>query len=432
MSISRLLFGLIGLVILLAIFGLWSGEPLEGLWRWPAAILLILVAWEYNLASVSLRIHRETPSVAALGEPVAYRITACNQSRSLLVFETQADYPAELEGDQSLQRWRLKASQSESRSFRIRGNTLGDARLGRLYWKQLGRFGLCWWTHHFNDRSSLRVEPVRLEKISRPEGLRGSGRNRGSNRPGGGVELLHLRDYQPGDSMRMIDWKASARRRKMMVRNFEPEHRLEIVILIDCGIGSRLQCGNLDRLHHYVNVSAKLTELAGLQGDRIACITYAQQVTGRVPLTGGIKALSQIRALIGGLSASNETANALQAALEVRQILKHRGLVVFLTEIEQTEAASQLIQASRLLSRKHQVLIATLEDPSISDLLTQSSASGGDAYLQLAALEYLKGKALTHDHLLRQGVAITSAPSKLLDRKVLNYYQEHRGAIVGI
>ena len=431
MAISRVTLGLIGLIVLLAVSGVWVGEPLQGFWRWPAGLLLLLVAWEYNLATGSLSFHRISVPAVPLGERVEYCLTAINQTNTPLVFETQADYPSDIDADRSLQRWRLDGLANENRTFAITATRLGDTVLGRLYWKQLGRFGLCWWSYSYDDDTSVRVEPARLEKIFKHCGLQVGGQKIVTNRQDSGVDLLDLREYRPGDSIRTVDWKATARRRKPIVRNFEREHRLEIVILIDCGISSRIQCGTLDRLHHYVNVTAKLTELAGVQGDRIGCIAYAQKVIGITALSNGPKAVSRNRALIGGLKTTNETANALQAALEVKHLLKHRGLVVFLTEIEQADAASQLIQGSRLLSGKHKVLVGTLEDPAIAGMTKRAYRTAMDSYGQLAALEYLRGRQLSCDRLIRQGVAITSATATNLDRNVIRYYQANRDAIVG-
>jgi uncharacterized protein (DUF58 family) len=184
-------------------------------------------------------------------------------------------------------------------------------------------------------------------------------------------------------------------------------------------------------LHQYVNVTAKLTEFAALQGDRIACFAYAQQPIEKVAMSGGINAVRQIRKLLGRLSATNEEANALNAALKVKQLLKRRGLVIFLTEIEQPEAASQLIQAGQLLATKHQVLIATLEDPTIAATLKQTAQQWQDPYRHFATVEYQRGRELTRKQLQHYGVAIISATAKHLDQQVLTYYQNKRDKISG-
>ncbi|WP_161808504.1 DUF58 domain-containing protein [Methyloglobulus morosus] len=306
---------------------------------------------------------------------------------------------------------------------------LGESTLGKLYLKQLGTYGLCWWVRAIDDHVNFTVEPVRLEKNINLPGGQNSGNHSRNFLHNTGFDLLDLRDYQLGDSLRSIDWKATARRGKQVIRRFEREHRLEIVVLIDCGISSRIHCQGLDRLHHYINISSKFTEFAAMQGDKVACIAYAQQALGRAPMSGGIGAVKKVRHLLSRLSATNETANPLNAALEVKQLLKHRGLVIFLTEIEQPEAASQLIQAGQLLGTKHQVLIATLEDPETSKALANKAQQWLDPYRQFAALEYQRGKEMTRMQLRRNGVAIAVGSAKHLDQQVMAYYQKKRDII---
>lgn len=110
---------------------------------------------------------------------------------------------------------------------------------------------------------------------------------------------LGLRDYQYGDSQRSVDWKASARRQKPMVRVFSQEQRLEISILVDCGRGSFIQCGLMDRLHHYINITSQLADFAIQHDDYIACMAYAEQVIGSVPMAGGINSSKESTEFIG-------------------------------------------------------------------------------------------------------------------------------------
>ena len=86
-----------------------------------------------------------------------------------------------------------------------------------------------------------------------------------------GTQFEALSEYEPGMDRRRIDWKASARSNEMMVRIMSREQRMEMAVLLDCGRTSQLQVGNLNQLHHYVNVVARLSELAVSHGDHIAC-----------------------------------------------------------------------------------------------------------------------------------------------------------------
>jgi uncharacterized protein (DUF58 family) len=257
-------------------------------------------------------------------------------------------------------------------------------------------------------------------------GKAGSGIRKANYKPGSGFELLSLREYQDGDSLRAIDWKASARRGKSMVRVFNQEQQLEIAVLLDCGRGSRIQCGLLDRLHHYINVTARLAEIAVAHQDKVACMAFAEQVINIAPMGSGTVAVKTIRSMLRELSSRREEANPLQAALQLKRLLKHRGLVVFLTEIEQPEASVQLLKAVQLLAEKHHVLVATIKDPDVVRQAEQTAKNWLDPYQIFAAREYFRERELTRNKLLRSGVAVVQDSADCLDQKILQYYLQLR------
>jgi uncharacterized protein (DUF58 family) len=427
-SLSRRALAAAAVILLLAIAGIWSGEPLQGVWRWPAVLLLVFIVWERLSLPRHFVIQRDPAGTLPLGKAGGYSLAVSNPGKRALTLETQADHPAALEGENPLQRWRLQPGETQTRRVSVVPVALGASLLGPLYLRVLGGFGLCWWTRRDDDGAVVTVVPAML-RHGPAAGIFRTGLSRSRFKPGSGAELLDLRDYRHGDPLRTIDWKATARRGKPIVRRFERQQRLEIAVLIDCGRASRIHVGQMDRLHHYVNVAARLAELAAYRDDRIAGLAYAQRVLACAPLAGGAPAVQRIRGMLVGLAAADEEPNPLSAALEVKRLLKHRGLVVFLTDIEQPEAASQLIRAVQLLATRHQVLVASVQDEAVAGIARQRAIHWLDPYRQFAALEYARGRALTQRKLQRAGVAVLAAAPQHLDREVLDYYRQQRDRI---
>lgn len=425
MSLSGRALGLAMAIIALAIAGVWSGEPLQGMWRWLAVLWLLLIVWERLRLPQALAVRRNLADVLALGVPQHYRLELSNSGKTPLLLEIQPDYPAALDADNPLWRWRLAAGETAVRQLEITPVSLGVTPLGSVHLRRLGGFGLCWWSSRHDDGLTARVVPAPL---AHREGLGNAraGERRNRRQAGSGFELLEMRDYRPGDLPHAIDWKATARRGKPVVRRFQRDQRLQLALLVDCGRASRIHAGPMQRLQHYVNVAARLAELAASHDDQVACLAYAQELLDRAPLAGGTAAVQRVRLVLGGLRATADESNPLAAALEVRRLIPHRGLVVYLTDIEQPEAAAQLRKAAQLLAGRHQVLVASLQDPAIAEIGRQRGTDWLAPYRQLAALDYLRGRDLTRQQLQRAGVAVVTAPVEQLDRLVLDYYRRHR------
>ncbi len=428
MSLSRQALVWVSLIILLAITGIWTGDPLQGIWRWPAVILLLLIVWERLQLSGNFTLNREISAQVALGEKTHYSLSITNQSRQTLKLDSQPDYPDSISAEQILQRWIIPEGQTQTKQYQITPVALGTISLGKIYVRSLGNFGLVWWTHHFTKPGQItfKVEPASLTHNQTLPGQVRSGGRKTRHKPGTGFELLALRDYQYGDSQRSIDWKATARRQKPMVRIFSQEQRLEIAILVDCGRASHIQCGAMDRLHHYVNIASRLADFAVSHDDQVSCLAYADKILASVTMSGGTSAVKKTRHLLGGLAAIAEESNPIVVALELKKYLKHRSLIVFLSEIEQAEAATQLLQAVHILRKKHHILVASIDDPEITNLTRQQAPHWLAPYQNFAALEYIRGRELTRNKLRQSGVAVISAPADKLDGEVLNYYQHLR------
>ena len=424
MSLSRKSLVIFSLIILLAITGIWLAEPLQGIWKLPAILMLLLMVWERFQLNQTFSIERKISASVSLGEPVVFTQSVKNLSLQTLCFESQAHYPDSIQGEALLERWIVDAGKTQTREINVIPISLGSIALGQIYGRILGSFGLVWWTHNFKDETVVKVEPAVLTHNQVLSGQVRTGGQKTRYKASSGFELLELRDYQYGDSQRNIDWKASARRQKPMVRVFSQEQRLEIVILVDCGRGSYIQCGLMDRLHHYINVASRLAGFAIQHDDYIACIAYAEQVIGNVPMAGGITAVKKIRNLLAGLSTVADESNPLMLALELKRFLKRRSLVIFLTEIEQAEASTQLIQAMQLLRSKHHILVASINDLEVNELIYQPEQHWLAPYQKLAALEYMRGRELTINKLRKSGISVIASPADKLDSEVLSYYQQ--------
>ena len=155
--------------------------------------------------------------------------------------------------------------------------------------------------------------------------------------PGVGVELLQLRDYVSGDALSRIDWKATARRGTLMSREYSEAQHLEILLVIDAGRGSRVRAGALDRLGLYANVAARLAEHAVSIEDRVGLLVYADRTLSASMPDRGVRAVARLRHSLEMLESDRGESDPVAAAIHVRRLLRHRGLVVWLTDLAEPE-----------------------------------------------------------------------------------------------
>ena len=425
MHLSARLLWLTALVALVGIVGLWTEPPLPSLWR-PLAglLLLLLVAEGVWVRWRRFELARVAPARVALGVPFEARYVLANPTARPLRCRAVQELPVGLTGETQ---WSVCAAPH------AHGETvlhLTPVALGRQTWPPIyarvrGPFGLAWWNRRVVAGDAIEVVPDSERAHERAAGLTLPGR-RQYRQSGAGFELLALRDYRPGDPRRAIDWKASARSQRLSVRLFSEEQRLELAIAIDAGRASGLAAGELQRLHRYINVAARLVQRALAQGDRVSLTIFAEQPQIFLASERASVALARIRAALGAARVQARESNPLAALLQLKRRLRSRSLVVCFTELDDPMAAEQLLRGVKLLRPQHLPLIATLVDEEVVALRDRPARDWLDPYRSLAAAEALDATARTVLHLQRLGADVVRERPAQLDSAVLDAYQRLR------
>jgi len=196
--------------------------------------------------------------------------------------------------------------------------------------------------------------------------------------------------------------------------------------MLDAGRTSNLQAGTLSRLHHYVNVAARLAERAILNGDHVGIIVFAERPLAALPPAHGAAALLGVRRILEQARPVGSESNPLGAALLARRLLHQRSLVVLLTDVDESQDPAQLLRTVQLLAPKHLPLIAGTLDEDTLALHHRQSSHWLHTYQAFAAAEMLQSVRGMPLRLRRRGAqAVTTVPDQL-DRAVLRSYESLR------
>jgi uncharacterized protein (DUF58 family) len=427
MHLAERAYTLLALIAVLAIAGLWSSEPaLQGAWRWPAALLLIGVALEaFFIRRTSVPAEIETSPRAFLGRPQPASLAFRNDGHRGVIILYAPTAPPGFEPLGPVRRIRVPRRSVEHDAF-----TLVPVRLGEQTWpvipaRLLGRFGFIWWSREQRISKRIAVSPdtLRIHR-SRPIGIPTGMRPR--RVVGAGSELHQLRAYVRGDPIARIDWKATARARKLITREYSEDQHLDILVAIDAGRLSRIRAGRLDRLGLYANIVARFAEAATPNDDRVGMIVFSDRPLVVCAPERGLPAIARIRRALEQLAPQPAESDPVAAAVRIRSLLRHRGLVVLLTDLDDAAVADQLARSVRLLSPPHLVVVAGVHSPEISELAYRKARSWRDPWIALAAFER-EARATNQRALLRKlGAPVVAAREELLEQAVFSEYESLR------
>ena len=241
-------------------------------------------------------------------------------------------------------------------------------------------------------------------------------------RRGAGGEFASLREYGPDDSFRAIDWKATARRGKPMVAEYEVERAQQIVVAIDAGRLMSPRLGDRRKLDYAVSAALAIAAIARLAADRVGVVAFAGTIVGRVSPSNGPAHAASMTDLLSDLEPRFEEADYERAFLEIERTLRRRSLVVLFTDLFDPVASGAVLAAAKLLTARHLVLVVLMNDAAIANALRARPRTLEDAYRSAVATTLADERARAVASLRDRAVLVVDVPAAELTVALLDAY----------
>ncbi|MXP89829.1 DUF58 domain-containing protein [Pseudomonas aeruginosa] len=253
---------------------------------------------------------------------------------------------------------------------------------------------------------------------------------RGGQRRGLGLEFHQLREFRDGDTLRQIDWKATARKRTPIAREYQDERDQQILFLLDCGRRMRSQDGDLSHFDHALNASLLLAYVALRQGDAVGAMTFAGDDRRHLPPGKGSAQLGALLNTVYDLQTSQRPADFPEAVQAVLSRQRRRALVILVTNLRD-EDDEELLGAVKRLGRQHRVLVASLREEVLDTLRQEPVARYEQALAYTGTIDYLNARNGLHEKLAAHGVPVLDArPSELGPELISRYLGWKRAGVL--
>lgn len=233
-----------------------------------------------------------------------------------------------------------------------------------------------------------------------------------------GTEFETVRDYQPDDDIRHVNWRTTARLGRPMSNQYRIERDRDVICVVDCGRLMAAPLGDRTRLDAAVDASIAVAAVADALADRCGAIAFDSELRRVVaPRRAGANAV--VQALFDVVAAATDS--DYEAAFAAVGDAK-RAWVLVLTDLLDENAASPLLEALPSLARRHAVAVATSADPDIVRLLTTEPEDEEAVYETAVAFEVDRSRASVAARLRRRGVDVVDAPAPRLGAACVRSY----------
>ncbi len=241
-----------------------------------------------------------------------------------------------------------------------------------------------------------------------------------SRRRGEGIEFEQLRDYRDGDSLRAIDWKATSRMQRLIAREYQDERDQQIVFIIDAGRRMLARDADLSHFDHALNAMLLMSYVALRQGDATGVMTVGSQRRWLKPRKG-MDAVNGLLNHVYDVQPEPIEIDYVAAATDLAVRQRRRSLIVMLTNVRE-EDSEDLSAATGLLRRRHLVILASLRERALDEVI-EEPVQGFEAALSFAATsQYLEDRRESENLLRARGVFVEDCLSDELPAAITSRY----------
>jgi uncharacterized protein (DUF58 family) len=396
---------------------------------------LALLALDWRLAGSLTRfdLARRHDDRLSLNAPNTVTLALRNRGRRPATFWLRDEPPDafEIDARTRVQSGSVPALSAWQGAYAVRPLRRGNYQFGDLNLRWLGPLGLVVRQGRLPAAGPVKVYPNLLDVrhydlLLRRNRLQELGL-RHTRQFGEGTEFERLREYQPDDDFRRIDWKATARRHQPIALEYQTERSQNVIAVLDAGRMMQSPVARVAKLDYAVNAVLLLGYVATGKGDKVGLLTFADQVSAYLAPRQGRGQFYRMLELLYAVDAQPVEPDPGRALAYLALKQRKRALIVLFTDLSGGVSARALVQHAAVLARRSLLLVVTISDPDIHAAAEQRPRDSSAVFQRAAAEQQLAERQVALEQLRRQGCLTLDVPANELSIKVINQYLELKG-----
>ena len=418
------------LLMVVALSPLW----LVSAYAAAVAVALVAIAVAVDLLLLPARwqvvAQRVVPANVGLGDDERGEYRVRSQAKRALHFSLFDALPATMHSPQPRGTIHALAAGGETiLPFTFVARERGSFPLGPVVLRIVGTLGLIQRSVRYEPSDALLVTPslagVRhLRLLAIQHRLRDAG-IRSIRRRGEGSSFASLREYAVGDDPRHVDWKATARRQKLMTREYTVEQGQTVMIAVDSGRMMTQLASGVPRFEYALSAATLLASVAVQAGDQVGLLMFDNELRAFVPPARGAKAMRGIRQALIPARATMTEPDYATAFRTLATRHRRRSLIVLFTDVIDPRSSQAVIAHTVRSAMRHLLVVVALRnDELVSAAVPTQHSSSSDLYASVAAEELLGARHEAIVRMRRAGVSVLDVSPKRLASAVVNHYLE--------
>ncbi|MBI5474837.1 MAG: DUF58 domain-containing protein [Ignavibacteriae bacterium] len=392
------------------------------------SVLAALDALLLFLPRGSVKATRLVPEKLSIGDPNSITITIVNNYRYGLSGIVIDEVPAVFQIRDFRLPFSLASGKSIALTYTLRPLQRGDYVFGAVNVFGSTPLGLVRRRYRFDQEAHCLVYPSivqmrKYELFAISDRLTEAGVKK-IRRLGHTFEFDHIRNYVRGDDHRSINWKATARRQKVMVNQFQDEKAQQVFSVLDMGRSMKMPFNGLSLLDYAINASLVISNIAIHKHDKAGLITFAQDVQSMLPASSQYGQMHRILHTLYMQHTHFLESDIERLCAVISHQVKQRSLLLLFTNAETLVGMQRRMIALKRLNRSHTLVVIMFENSELSAMVEQHAKNAEQVYAKMVAEKLMHEKRQIVKELHLHGIQSMLVAPDQLTIETINMYLE--------
>jgi uncharacterized protein (DUF58 family) len=245
------------------------------------------------------------------------------------------------------------------------------------------------------------------------------------------MEFEQIKDYVPGDDIRNINWKATAKRNQLMVNQYQDERSQPIYSVIDKGRAMKMPFEGLSLLDYAINATLVISNVALKKQDKAGMFTFSRKVENKVIAERRPSQMNTILETLYNIRTNFAESDFSRLYTDIKRSITQRSLLLLYTNFETLDALHRQLPYLQAIAKNHLLVVIFFENTELHQLTDTAAESTFAIFQKTIAEKFLYEKKLIVNELQRHGIqSILTAPEHLTINTINKYLEiKARGLI---
>lgn len=238
------------------------------------------------------------------------------------------------------------------------------------------------------------------------------------------MEFEQIKEYVRGDDVRNLNWKATAKRRELMINQFQDERSQNVYSIIDKGRAMKMPFDGLKLLDYAINATLVISNIALKKGDKCGMLTFSEEVGNVVKAEKRTSQMNRILETLYNVDTSFRESDFSRLYIQLKRSLTQRSLLLLYTNFETMDALHRQLPYLQAIAKSHRLVVVFFKNTELETLLTDDPTDMQQIFDHTIAQKFMHEKKLIVNELNRYGIQTILTKPKDLSVNTINKYLE--------